>query len=85
MKCKQCASESLKSFSAEVAIHFPGLEGLNKPIVWVFPKMVVCSKCGFAEFNVPEKELSVLVEGKIVRGATVSRGANSAEEQFRGN
>ena len=70
--CKQCASEGVKNFNGEVAIHFPGLDGLNKPIVWVFPKMFVCSKCGFAEFTVPERELSVLVQGKVVPGAVVS-------------
>ena len=84
MNCKQCASQELKSLSAEVAIHFLGLEGLNKPIVWVFPKMLVCSRCGFAEFTVPEKELSVLVQGKAVPGVAVSSGGNSAGE-FRGS
>lgn len=85
MNCKQCASENLKSFSAEVAIHFPGLAGLNKPIVWVFPRMLVCSQCGFSEFTVPEKELSVLLQGKVVPGTTASRGGSSAAEGIRGN
>ena len=75
MICKQCASDTLKGFNAEVAIHFPGLEGLNKPIVWVFPKMLVCSNCGFAEFTVPERELGVLIYGKVVPGAVVSSKA----------
>jgi hypothetical protein len=48
------------TFSGELAIHFPGLEG--KPIVWVFPKLSVCLKCGQTEFTVPERELSLLVE-----------------------
>lgn len=82
MSCKQCASENLKSFSSEVAIHFPGLAGLNKPIVWVFPKMLVCSRCGFAEFMVPEKELSVLVHGGAVRGVAVGKGGDSPERRF---
>lgn len=59
MVCKQCASE-MQSFDGEIAIHFPGLDGLNKPIVWVFPKLFVCLRCGFTEFNVPERELHVL-------------------------
>ena len=50
-------------FNGEIAIHFPGLEGLKKPIVWVFPKLLVCLDCGFTEFEIPEAELRQLVEG----------------------
>ncbi len=77
MACKVCGDENERSFTGEVAIHFPGLAGLEKPIVWVFPKMLVCSQCGFAGFNVPERELSVLVTGKVVPGAVVSSGKRS--------
>lgn len=77
MMCKHCASDNLKNFSAEVAIHFPGLEGLDKPIVWAFPKLLVCLQCGFAEFTLPERELGVLVHGKVAPGAVVSSGTNS--------
>jgi hypothetical protein len=37
----------------EIAIHFPGVKGLEKPIVWVFPEVSVCLSCGNAEFVVP--------------------------------
>ena len=63
MVCKQCSSDNQSSFTSEVAIHFPGLKGLDKPVVWVFPKHVVSLKCGFTQFTVPEKELRVLVQG----------------------
>ena len=69
--CKSCAGLNLKTFNSEVAIHFPGLNGLNKPIVWVFPKIAVCLNCGFTEFLVPEGELRVLIEGKRADGAVV--------------
>jgi hypothetical protein len=49
-------------FNGEIAIHFPGLEGLDKPIVWVFPKVLVCLSCGFTEFAIPETELRQLAE-----------------------
>ena len=68
MPCKQCDSDNQSTFNGQVAIHFPGLRGLDKPIVWVFPKLVVRLHCGFAEFTVPEKELSVLVQGDAVGG-----------------
>jgi hypothetical protein len=60
MTCKACGSDTLSTFNGEVAIHFPGLEGLKEPIVWVFPKVVVCLSCGLAQFAVPKPELSVL-------------------------
>ncbi len=63
MACKKCSAENQSTFNGEVAIHFPGLKGLDKPIVWVFPKLAVCLDCGFTEFTVPESETRVLREG----------------------
>jgi hypothetical protein len=40
-----------------MGIHLPGLENIDKPVIWVFPKLVVCMDCGIAEFVVPEAEL----------------------------
>jgi hypothetical protein len=71
MTCKGCNSEKVSVFNGETAIHFPGLEGLRKTIVWVFPKLVVCLHCGFTEFTVPERELQVLQKGSNVDGAVV--------------
>jgi hypothetical protein len=71
MNCKGCQSDKRSVFNGEIAIHFPGLEGLDKSIVWVFPKLVVCLHCGFAEFAVPEREMQVLVKGSPVDGAVV--------------
>ena len=75
MSCKQCASEHQQTFNGEVAIHFPGLDGLRKPIVWTFPKLLVCMDCGLTEFAVPERELNVLACGKTVEGAVVLSAA----------
>jgi hypothetical protein len=63
MACKHCSSDHQSTFSTEMNIHFPGIEGLDKPTVWVFPKVVVCLDCAFAEFVVPKNELHALVEG----------------------
>jgi hypothetical protein len=46
-----------------MAIHFPGLKNIDMPVVWVFPKVVVCLDCGTAEFSVPEAELRQLAKG----------------------
>jgi hypothetical protein len=63
-KCKRCRSEHQSNFDAEVGIHFPGRKGLDKPLVFVFPKLVVCLDCGSTEFAIPETELRVLREEK---------------------
>ena len=60
MICTKCRSADLRRFTAEVAIHFPGMEGLDKPIVWVFPKLMVCVGCGGTEFVIPGEPLSKL-------------------------
>jgi hypothetical protein len=61
MPCKSCLSEDGRTFNAEIAIHFPRPEDLKKPMVWVFPKLLVCLNCGFTEFAIPETELRRLV------------------------
>ena len=62
-RCRLCGSPYEKKFIAEMGIRSPGLKGLDKPIVWVFPELVICLDCGVAEFAVPEAELRVLAEG----------------------
>jgi hypothetical protein len=63
MRCRRCQSEKLKAFNGELAIHFPGWEGLNKPLVWAFPEMLVCMDCGFVEFELPAPQLAELNTG----------------------
>jgi hypothetical protein len=75
-RCQPCQSENEKTFTGEIAIHFPGLRGLNKPVVWVFPEISVCLDCGLAEFKVPERELEVLRTGAPVDGAAVWLGGS---------
>lgn len=37
----------MSEFKGELALHFPGLRGLDKPLVWAFPEVLVCLNCGF--------------------------------------
>jgi hypothetical protein len=60
--CKSCQSDHQRNLNGEIAIHFPGLKGLEMPIVWVFPKILVCLDCGFTEFEIPRTELIQLAE-----------------------
>jgi hypothetical protein len=69
VSCKTCGSDKQSKFTAEVAIHFPGLEGLNRPIVWVFPELFLCLNCGKAEFIVPNNDLR-----KLEKDASASEG-----------
>ena len=85
MSCKSCQSQNQRDLNGEIAIHFPGLKGLDKPIVWVFPKLLVCLDCGFSEFTVPERELSVLVKGGAVEGAVVLDEGGPSEKGSRAN
>ena len=63
ISCKSCGSVSQQKFGAEMGIHFPELGDIDKPVVWVFPEVVVCLDCGTAEFAVPEDELRQLAKG----------------------
>lgn len=74
MRCQQCSSVCSRFFNGEVALHFPGLDGLDKPIVWVFPKVSVCTDCGTAQFTIPERELEVLGTGAQVNGVVTGDG-----------
>ena len=65
MPCNSCQSENTRTFNAEVGIHFPGLKGLEMPLVFVFPKLKVCLDCGGVEFEIPERELLLLTKAEI--------------------
>jgi hypothetical protein len=62
MPCKSCGSANQKKFSAEMAIHFLGLENTDNPTVRVFPELVVCLDCAPTKFTVPEAELRELAK-----------------------
>jgi hypothetical protein len=63
MSCLSCGSNKQSEFSAEMLIHFGGLKNLDKPGVWVFPKLLVCLDCGFSPLTVPAPERASLVAG----------------------
>jgi len=46
-----------------MAIHFPGLKNIDKPVVWVLSELFVCLDCGATEFVVPEAELRLIAKG----------------------
>jgi hypothetical protein len=58
--CKWCASGNRAEFTSEMNLHFPGRKNLDKPGIFVFPKVLVCLDCGSSQFAVPESELALL-------------------------
>lgn len=83
MPCNQCASHNRQLFNGELAIHFPGLDGLDKPIVWVFPQLVVCLNCGLTQFTIPEKELDLLAERAPADGTSEQKSAPVSKHMVR--
>jgi hypothetical protein len=62
LHCAACSSQNLGPFTAEIAVHFSGLKNLDRPHVYISPKLVVCLDCGIAQFMVPEAELRLLAK-----------------------
>jgi hypothetical protein len=77
MNCKTCTSENQRTFGSEINVHFLGLKNLDKPSVFVFPKLLVCMDCGFTEFAIPETDLRLL--GKDTLGSETARSPVLAE------
>ena len=61
-ECKSCGYDKLRKFTGELALHFKGLKDLQKPVVWIYPEVLVCLNCGSGEFVVPESELGELAK-----------------------
>jgi hypothetical protein len=63
MSCRSCGLGNQRKFAAEMSVHVLGLENVDKPVVWVFPKLWVCMDCGFTELTIAENELRLLGKG----------------------
>jgi hypothetical protein len=75
--CSSCGSSNQAEFPTEMLVHFGGLKNLDKPGVWLFPELLVCLECGFAQTTIPTYELAQLAAGAVtseslVRNASVS-------------
>jgi len=75
MHCTSCNSQNLCKAKAQVALHFTGLENLDKPQIHVSSEIAVCLDCGVAQFYLPEAELRML--GK--RNADDARWRNKTD------
>jgi hypothetical protein len=69
--CKSCGSAKLGEFTAEIGIHFPGLKNIDKPVVWVFPQVLVRLDSGVTEFIIPETQFHRMNEAALeIRSAS---------------
>jgi hypothetical protein len=74
--CETCGSTHHVELDGEICVHFPGLENLQTPPIFVFPKLAVCLNCGNAKLKIPETEL------RLIRTASERSGSNGATGQF---
>lgn len=72
MPCRQCGSESLNRWRSEVGVHKLGFARLTEPLVLLFPELMICMVCGFAEFLLRPSELAQLQEDSQGQEATAA-------------
>jgi hypothetical protein len=62
MSCTLCTSENQSRVPTEIAVHLPGP---CTPHIFLFPEVLVCMDCGFAEFSISETELQRLRQSDL--------------------
>jgi hypothetical protein len=60
MTCKQCGSDHVREFRAEINLNAAHFRDLNQQPVMVFPRVWICLRCGTGEFALPPDELKSL-------------------------
>ena len=62
MRCASCHSLNVRVYPAELNIHHPGMEGLDLPTVWAFPRLSICLDCGVTQFTLSDDQVRELIE-----------------------
>jgi hypothetical protein len=75
MQCSLCSSANQAVYTAEINIHFHGLENIDRPGVLIFPKVWVCLDCGSSRFTTPNTELSQLAQCELTPRASTRVGS----------
>ena len=75
MSCPSCVSGTQAEFPAEMLIHLSGLKYVDHPGVFVFQKVLVCTDCGFSQFEIPASELASLSRARS--GSSADRPSDS--------
>jgi hypothetical protein len=61
-----------------MSVHVLGLENVNKPVVLIFPSILVCMDCGFTELAMAQDELRQLGKGTATDVQASDRPAQKA-------
>ena len=61
-QCRSCASTNVVRLDSEVCLHLPGLSGLKATPLFLFPKLAICSDCGFVESLLSPADLGRIKE-----------------------
>jgi hypothetical protein len=75
MTCLSCGSTKHAELTAEMLIHYPGLKNIDKPGVWLFPKLLVCLDCGSSQFAVSETEWASVAKDLADRSSKLEERA----------
>jgi hypothetical protein len=84
MSCQICGSGNEAELTAEMLVHFPALKSLDKPAVWLFPKLMVCLDCGCSRFTVPERELASIAHTLEISSPTSESSARDVTHSTSG-
>lgn len=72
--CPSCGSRRQAEFTAEINIHFRGVQNLDKPGILLGSKLLVCLDCGCSQFRTPEEELKQLASRVSSGEASMGKG-----------
>lgn len=63
MPCKSCHGLRQKRYQSEIAIHLPWMIGApTKPHELLYPNLLICLDCGFAEFQLPRPAFDRIID-----------------------
>ena len=89
MSCPSCSSSNQAEFPTEMLVHFGGLKNLDKPSVWLNPRLLVCLECGLAQATIPASELALLAPGtsteEQIKKETVLNNRHTPERDCTSN
>ena len=81
MSCQLCRSSNEAELDSEMVIYFSGLKNLDKPGVWLFPKLLVCLNCGCSRFTVPEGKLASIAHTLEISSPPLAASAGECQTQ----
>ena len=82
MRCPACGSRRQAEFTAEINIHFRGIQNLDKPGVLLSSKLLVCLDCGCSQFSTPEKRTEAACQWCFERGTLDRQGQSQRDSAW---